>query len=67
MNHPLLGTKPSRKFKIYREDFPAIFRFNGQLFQEFYDIDQNESLWIEISPEYAERWLKVKEVNHGEK
>lgn len=56
--HPLLGIKDGRKFKIYREEFPAIFRFNGKLYQEEYDIDRNEHRWVEISPEYAERWVK---------
>src|SRR4051812_1167331 len=35
----LLGNGAHRNFKIYRTEFPAIFRFNGQLYQEFYDID----------------------------
>lgn len=53
----LLGMRPSRKFKIYREEFPAIFRFNGALYQEHYSIDLNEHEWIEISEEDAKRWL----------
>lgn len=54
-----LGVKRSRKFKIYREAFPAIFRFDGQLYQELYDIDANETKWVEISVEHAERWLNA--------
>lgn len=58
--HPLLGAKNSRKFKVYREDFPAIFRFNGTLFTEEHNIDTGESTWVEIAPETAERWLAQK-------
>lgn len=58
--HPLLGTKPSRHFKIYREEFPAIFRFNGVLYQEEHDIDANEIKFVEIVPELAEPWLAAK-------
>jgi len=54
----LLGFKPTRQFKIYRTEFPAIFRFNGKLYQEFYDIDEDQSLWVEINEEEADRWLK---------
>lgn len=61
----LLGLKVSRKFKIYREAFPAIFRFNGQLFQEEYDIDAGENRWVEITEETAERWLRTREVADG--
>jgi hypothetical protein len=57
----LLGNKPSRKFKIYREEFPAIFRFNGKLFQEFYDDVIDERLWVEIDEQTAERLLRAKE------
>jgi hypothetical protein len=56
----LLGTKPSRKFKIYREEFPAIIRFNGKLYQEHYNIDTMEDAFVEISEGEAERWLKAK-------
>jgi hypothetical protein len=56
----LLGLRPSRKFKILREQHPAIFRFNGQLFMEDYNIDQNVDLWIPIPEEYAQQWLKSK-------
>lgn len=60
--HPLLGTTDSRNFRIYRTKFPAIFRFNGQLFQEHFNIDTNVQEWIEITPELAEPWLKAKDV-----
>lgn len=56
----LLGVKPSRNFKIYRTEFPAIFRFNGKLFQEEYDIDFDEDCWVEITEEEAMRWLEAK-------
>ena len=56
----LLGVRPSRQFKPYRMEFPAIFRFNGKLFQEFYDIDEARIIWVEISPEDAEPWLIAK-------
>lgn len=57
----LLGMRPSRNFKIFRTDFPAIFRFNGKLYQEFYDIDTMEDSWVEITEEEAMRWLKTKD------
>lgn len=53
----LLGLGPSRNFKIFRTEFPAIFRFNGKLYQEFYDIDEEQHIWIEVSEETAQRWL----------
>lgn len=56
----LLGLRPSREFKIYRTEFPAIFRFNGQLYQEHFDIDYNLNMWIEITEETAQRWLAAK-------
>lgn len=56
----LLGNKISRNFKIYRTDFPAIFRFEGVLYQEEFDIDFNEARFVEISEENAERWLRAK-------
>jgi hypothetical protein len=55
----LLGNAPSRKFKIYREEFPSIFRFDGRLYMEDFDIDSNQQRWIEISEEYAQTWLKA--------
>lgn len=61
----LLGFKPSRHFKIYRSEFPAIFRFNGKLYQEFYDIDNDQELWVVISEEVAEHLLRVN--GHEEK
>lgn len=60
MKTTLYGVTPSRKFKIYREEFPAIFRFDGGLYQEFYDIDANIALWREITEEEALRWLAAK-------
>lgn len=54
----LLGMRPSRNFKIFRIDFPAIFRFNGKLYQEFHNIDTMEDSWVEITEEEAMRWLK---------
>jgi hypothetical protein len=59
--HPLLGNGARRTFKLYRTEFPAIFRFDGKFFQEEYAIDTMEQKWIEITPETAERWLKSKE------
>lgn len=55
----LLGNGPSRRFKVYQTDFPAIFRFNGKLYQEFYDINEDQNFWIEIKEEDAERLLHV--------
>ena len=56
----LLGNRPSRKFKVFRETFPAIFRFDGELYQEEYDIDTMQNRWIQITPEQAERWLRAR-------
>lgn len=64
-NTTLLGIGLSRNFKIFRTEFPAIFRFNGRLYQEFYDIDTDENLWVEINVETAKRWLKAKEKTDG--
>lgn len=47
-----------RKFIIHREEFPAIFYFDGEFFQEEYDIDNMRDLWVRISPDDAQRWLK---------
>ena len=58
--HPLLGVKPSRKFKIYREKFPAIFRWEGRLYMEMHNIDSDEIIFTQISPEHAARWLESK-------
>jgi hypothetical protein len=55
----LLGVKQSRQFKIYRLDPPAIFRFNGKLYKEFYDIDMDKNFWVEIKEEDAEHLLHV--------
>jgi hypothetical protein len=55
----LLGNGPSRRFKVYQTDFPAVFRFNGKLYQEFRDVDVEQSLFIEIKEEDAERLLHV--------
>jgi hypothetical protein len=54
----LLGNSPTRHFKVYRTKFPAIFRFNGKLYMEHYNIDQNVKEWIQIEVAEAERWLK---------
>lgn len=48
----LLGLRPSRHFKIYRQDFPAIFRFNGKLYEECFD-DYSQVEWREISEDGA--------------
>lgn len=56
----LLGMTPSRNFKIYRTDFPAIFRFNGKLFMEQVNTATMEDRWVEISEKAAGRWLKTK-------
>lgn len=56
--HPLLGVRDSRQFKTYRTEFPAIFRFNGQLYQEAYNIGSGEERFIPIEPEHAEQWLR---------
>lgn len=55
----LLGNAPSRNFKIFRTEFPAIFRFNGKLHQEFYDVNNQESVWMEVSEEVAKPWLEA--------
>lgn len=55
----LLGTRPSRNFKLYQTKFPAIFRFNGKLFMEHYNIDTMVNEWVEVSEEYVKRWLKI--------
>ena len=55
----LLGTKPSRNFKIYRTEEPAIFRFNGKLFME--QITGEDSIrWVEVSEELATVFLEAK-------
>ena len=56
----LLGNGPRRQYKVYRTEFPAIFRFNGMLFQEHYNIDTMEDSWVEITEEDAMRWLEAK-------
>lgn len=53
----LLGREPSRNFKIFRTGFPAIFRFNGILYQEHFDIDTNKHEWVEISEAQAQPLL----------
>ncbi len=63
--HPLLGNGASRHIKIYRETWPAIFRYNGRLYQEHYDVDNDVHSFVEISPEEAERWLQPKEFKDG--
>lgn len=55
----LLGLRPSRHFKIFREEFPAIFRFNGNLYQEHYNIDTDSNEWIEVSEDDVIRWTGV--------
>lgn len=55
--HPLLGMRDSRHIKVFREEFPAIFRFNGRLFIESFDIEQDVDQFVEVSPERAEYWL----------
>lgn len=55
----LLGVRPSRQFKIYRSEFPAIFRFDGKLYQEHYNIDTMVDEWVEITEDEAIRWLKA--------
>lgn len=57
----LLGMRPSRQFKIYRTEFPAIFRFNGKLYQENYIIDNDDFAFVEIDVAEAQRWLRAKE------
>jgi hypothetical protein len=57
----LLGLRPSRQFKIYRTEFPAIFRFNGRLYQENYDIDNDDFAFVQIDVAEAQRWLRAKE------
>lgn len=54
----LLGTTPSRNFKIFRTEFPAVFRFNGHLYQERYNIDTDELLWVEVDEDEVKRWLQ---------
>jgi hypothetical protein len=56
----VLGMRPARKFKILREEFPAIIRFNGKLFQEFYDIDADKWCLTEITEKQAKPWLEAK-------
>jgi hypothetical protein len=58
--HPLLGVRDRRKFKIFRSEFPAIFRFNGRLFEECFDIDGNKDRFVEITPEYAQHLLETR-------
>jgi len=53
----LLGTKPSRHFKIFREAEPAIFRFNGVLYIENFNLDANQFEFVSISEEGAAPWL----------
>lgn len=60
MTHPLLGNKPSRRFAIYRTDFPGIFRFDGELFMEYYNADENRTVFLPIDPKTAEPFLEAK-------
>lgn len=57
----LLGMRPARTFKIFETDFPAIFRFDGKLYMENFDIDRNEHRWVEISEEHAMHYLRRKQ------
>jgi len=61
MPHSLLGNGPSRNYKIYRTEFPAIFRFNGRMFIESFGTDEDDISFTEIEPEQAAPWLKGKE------
>ena len=56
----LLGMKPGRNFKIFRTEFPAVFRFNGRLYQEIFDVITCEVLWVEVNEEDATKLLTVK-------
>ena len=55
----LLVIKSSRNFKIFSLKFPAICRFNGVLYQEFYNIDTNESTWKEVIESDVRPWLEI--------
>lgn len=60
----LLGHRPSRHFKIYREEAPAIFRFNGKLYvEDVYHIDRNEIRWVEISEKEAMQLLNIQKAD----
>lgn len=56
----LLGNGPSRHVKVFREEFPAVIRFNGVLYMEEFDIDSNQHMFIEISEEVAEGLLRAR-------
>jgi hypothetical protein len=53
----LLGMYPSRSFKIYRTEEPAIFRFNGKLFMEQIT-GEHHIRWVEVTEDQAMVWLK---------
>lgn len=55
-----------RKFQIFREEFPAIFHFDGHYYQEFYAIDTNETRWYAIHPETAERRLSTRVIKDAQ-
>lgn len=46
-----------REFEALRTNWPAIFRFGGKYFQEYYNPLTGEGRWCEITPEYAEHVL----------
>lgn len=62
----LLGNGPSRNFKIFRTHFPAVFRFNGKLYMENFDIDRNVSEFIEVSEENAEPLVRMRSMTPRE-
>lgn len=55
----------SRNFEIFRTEWPAIFRFNGKLFQEEHDIDRDDVRWMEIREDTAQRWLNAMEAEES--
>lgn len=58
--HPLLGNGANRSFKLYRTEFPAIFRFDGQLYMEHFDIDHDVEGFLKVKPEHVEHLLEAK-------
>jgi hypothetical protein len=57
--HPLLGLRDSRQFKIFRTEYPAIFRFDGKLFSEEFDND-GDLQFTEVTAEWVEQELRAR-------
>lgn len=49
------------KFTIIREEFPAIFEFNGRFLEEDYDVDQDLQSFVEVPREHVERVTGIRD------